>query len=113
MYHEDWLIRQIQMMVQAIARIIFNKSEAKYEILDESNHTETDLLFQRLLALLKDWRINEAENLLFENIMIDDVNYLLLAIDFYTRLNCLDDETLEKSNYPCNSFLAGIESSGA
>jgi len=34
MYHEDWLIRQIQMMVQAIARIIFNKSEAKYEILD-------------------------------------------------------------------------------
>lgn len=109
MYRQDWLMRQIETMAQAIARIIFNKNEPNYEIINESNHTETDLLFHSLLALLEGEKINEAENLLFENINNDDVNYLLLAIDFYSRLNSLDDETLEKNNFSREEIESGME----
>jgi len=107
-FQEDWLMRQIKMTVMAIAQIVFGKAEALYEIVDEARINDTDLLHKDLLALLDDLKINEAENLLFEKIDMNDLIYLLVAIDFYNRLNSLEDEALEKGDYSRGEIERGM-----
>ena len=69
MYQTDWLMFQIELMVRGIVKLLFNKDTSViYEIINEMNYTETDLLYERLKELLADLKINEAENLLFDNI---------------------------------------------
>ena len=80
-FQEDWLVRQINSMAQAIAKAIFGKDEPEY--LPDGEFPETDRLYTRLLELLDEKRINEAENLLFAECEEDDVAYLLVAADFY------------------------------
>jgi len=99
MYQQDWMMRQIESMVQMIARIIFRKDAPTYEFMNEMNYTKADLYYKELLELLNSSKINEAENLLFERIESNDTNYLMIAVDFYNRLNKLRDEQLEKSNF--------------
>jgi len=96
------------MTVRAIAKIIFGKEKALYDIVDEARITETDLLHKDLLALLEARKLNEAENLLFERIDSNDMIYLLLAIDFYNRLNSLDDEELEKGGFSREEVESGL-----
>jgi len=105
---EDWLMRQIKMTVMAIAQIVFGKAQALYEIVDEARVNETDLLHKDLLALLDDMKINEAEDLLFERLDINDMIYLLVAIDFYNRLNSLDDEALERGDFSKEEIERGM-----
>jgi len=109
MYQQDWMMRQIESMVQAIARLIFKKDTITYELMDETDYTKTDLYYKELLELLNSSKINEAENLLFERIESSDMNYLMIALDFYDRLNKLSDEQLEKSNFPRDEIKDGLE----
>jgi|SRR5699024_5465783 len=108
MYQEDWLLRQIENMIRTVVRIIFKKDDINYRI-NEENYTKTDLLYKQILELLKELKINEAENLLFESIDSDDQNYLKIALDFYQRLNKLSDEELEKGNFTREEISLGIE----
>jgi len=108
MYHADWLMRQIQMTVLAIAKIVFGKAKALYEIVDEARINETDLLHKDLLFLLDQQKINEAENMLFERIDPNDMIYLLVAIDFYNRLNSLDDEDIGKGGFTREEIERGL-----
>jgi len=96
------------MTVLAIAKIVFGKTKALYEIVDEARINETDLLHKDLLALLNDMKINEAENLLFERLDSNDMIYLLVAIDFYNRLNEFDDEALEKGGFTRDEIERGL-----
>ncbi len=108
-YQKDWIMRQIQSIIQLIARYFFKKDIIEYKIIDETNITQTDLLHKELVGLLNSLRINEAENLLFERIISKDLNYLAVALDFYRRLNELDDEQLEKANFSRDEIKSGLE----
>lgn len=109
MYQEDWVIRQIQNMVQMIAKLVFNKETTEYEIIDEANQTETDRLHIRLVDLLCGLKINEAENLLFESMKSGNLDYLLVAVDFYARLNEIDEADLVKNNFSRDEMESGLE----
>ena len=106
MYRQDWFMRQIQMMVEFIVRLIFNKSEAKYELHEEEN--ETDRLYERIDGLLEENDINGAENLLADSLRTDNRDYLLLAMDFYSRINQLSDEQLEAANFSREEIEDGL-----
>ena len=108
MYQQDWLMRQIEAFAAAIARIVLGKAEVSYEIQDEANHTETDMLYLRLNELLNDGNINAAEDLLFERIKAGDTNYFLLALDFYQRLNDKSDDELEHSSFSREEIETGL-----
>ena len=95
MYQQDFLMRQIKGIADMIAAIIFRKTEVAYEIQDETNHTETDTLFLNLTQLLDIGKINEAEDLLFDSLDTNNRNHLLLATDFYQRLNAKTDAELK------------------
>lgn len=102
-------MKQIQSMIQLIAKVFFKKDTIKYEIIDESNITQADLLHKELVGLLNSLRINEAENLLFERIRTNDLNYLAVALDFYRRINVLNDEELEEADFSRDEIKSGLE----
>lgn len=102
-------MKQIQSMIQLIAKVFFKKDTIKYEIVDETNITQTDLLHKELVGLLNSLRINEAENLLFERIRTNDLNYLAVALDFYRRINELNDEELEEADFSRDEIKSGLE----
>ena len=107
-HEQNWIMRQIKAIADTIAAIIFRKAEISYEIQDETNHTETDILFLRLNKMLDDGDINGAEDALFEQLNPTDINYLLLAVDFYQRLNEKSDEELECDGFSRDEVKDGI-----
>ena len=109
MYEEDWFMRQIKLMTAAIAKIAFGKDLALYEIQGEAGQTETDKLHLYLLRLVDNGKINEAEDLLFQSLNPANYDTLLLALDFYQRLNALPNDELERMNFSRQEILDGLQ----
>ena len=102
-------MRQIEMLVQAIARVVFHKDTVKYEIPDETNLRQTDLLYNEIKELIAEKQICDAEDLLFDRMDTQDTSYLELAIDFYQTVNLLDDEELERCNFTRDEISDGLQ----
>lgn len=113
MYHQDWLMRKIETIIQMVAKIIFKKDferdNIQFDIYDESNSVEIHRLYERLIDLINKLKINEAENILFVEINNDDLIYIKIAVDFYNRLNKLNDEELERANFTREEIKSGLE----
>ncbi len=62
---QEWFFRQIEMMVQFIARALFHHEAIVYEIQDEMQPTQTDELYNRIMFLLAQGELGRAEDLLF------------------------------------------------
>lgn len=66
-------------------------------------------MYERIINLLNQLKINEAEDLLFENIDTKDLIYIKVAMDFYNRLNKLNDEELEMADFTREEIKSGLE----
>lgn len=105
---QDWILRQIEIMVNMLERLLLRQDTATMEQLEFGGETETDTLYSALLQLLSAGRINEAENLLFERLNTADIGQLRLALDFYRRVNELDDKTLEEADFSREEIQSGL-----
>ena len=109
MLTQDWMMRQIETMTLAIARIMFQKDTAEYEIHgSQAALTAADSLHASLNALLREGRIAEGEDLLFSALDEDDPALLEAAVDFYFRLNLLSDQELEAGNFSRQEIEEGL-----
>lgn len=110
MYNNDYIMRMIEDMSAFLANVIFHKDAASIEIFDEQgNISESNLLHVQLLAMIGEGRLNEAENLLFEKIEVHpNPAYLQVALDFYTSLDNLTDETLNNAGFPRAEIVEGL-----
>ena len=108
-YYHDWLMRQINTMIQLLGRILFKKDNVEFSIQDESNSSEIHLLHETLISLINEEKINEAEDLLFENIDVNDLIYMKVAMDFYDRLNRLSEDELENADFSRDEIRSGLE----
>ena len=113
MDEKDYLMRMIKNMVSFLvnflAKILLNKDTANYELPAVEKYTQTDYLHKQLLSLINQGKINEAENMLYEELDPKNKKYIELALDFYGRLNNLDDEFLEKNNFPREEIEQGLK----
>ena len=114
MITEDYLMRQIEIIARTLAKLLFGKDSPEYIIEDFQVLTETDYIHNRLIGLIDDRNINEAENLLFEKIeeeleeTPDGQGYLEVAIDFYSRLNELDNTILDDCGFERDEIDEGL-----
>jgi len=114
MITEDYLMRQIEIIGRTLAKLLFNKDSADYVIIDYQQFNETDIIHSKLRELIDEGKINEAENLLFEYIEEelednpDGREYLEVAIDFYSRLNELNDDILENCGFEREEISEGM-----
>ncbi|MGO1468830.1 MAG: DUF6483 family protein [Tissierella sp.] len=112
MYHQDWLMRQIESMTKVIARFIFKREIVEYEIVEEASFEGANFLYRKILELLNRGQINEGENILFKNLDRENLNYLLIGLEFYTRINKLSDEELLDANFSRGELKSGLEDLG-
>lgn len=111
MFQNDYFMRQIEMIGRFLAKLIFNKETTVYEVLtdEEGNITPAGLLYLELKTMIKEGKINEAENLLFDRIEATyDNEYLEIAIDFYSQINNLTDEFLQEHNFSREEAVEGL-----
>jgi len=109
MITEDYVMRQIDMAVRLIARLVFKKDTAEYKIVHDVI-SDCDILYVELMKFLESGKINEAENLIFERADINDLRFLEVAIAFYDELNKYDDAFLEESGYSREELKEGLDS---
>jgi len=107
MISEDYVMRQIDMAVRLIARLVFKKDTAEYKIVPDEA-AGCDILYLELMKLAGSGEINEAENLLFERSDINDLGFLEVAIAFYDKINNYGDAFLEISGYSREEAKEGL-----
>lgn len=112
MLEDDYLMRMIKNMARALGKILLNKEIILYELPVEEEYTSSDILYKRLLDMMEQGNINEAENLLYEEVDTKDYHQLELALSFYTHLNEYDDDFLEEHNYSREEIQQGIQDIG-
>lgn len=108
-FQKDYLMRQIEDMVRFIAKVLFGKDLFKYEIIDEANLTQTDMLYAKLTALVSQRKLCEAEDLLYESIESGNADHARIALDFYDTINALSDDELESSNFSREEIKDGLK----
>ncbi len=108
MYRNDWIMRQINDMVEVLARLIFHRPAAAYEIQDQNHLTKVDELHLQLVKLLGQMEIGKAEDLLFAGLDDKDESTLWVALDFYDRLNHLGDDELEEHGFSREEIGEGL-----
>lgn len=111
-YEQDYIMRLIKQMIQALASVIFNKRLDEEELsvsIDSEDAKET----VDLLALADGGQINEAENLLWEHLDTSDLSKLRTALAFYEHINEYTNEFLEEHGYSREEVLDGIRNVAA
>jgi len=103
---QDWLMRQIQMLVQFISNLIFNNAPMSYEM-NEEQTSEVGELYNKLEELLLTGNICAAENALHESFS-ESEDYLRLAMWFYSEINKMTDEELKTSNFSREEIYEGL-----
>ena len=110
MFKEDYIERHMQLIAISLAKTIFNKEQIVHELTDPYRNADTNELHKRLMDLLADGKINEAENLLFEAIEINstfDYDYVRIALDFYLKLDQYNDNYLELCQFSRKEIETG------
>ena len=107
---KDYILRMIKDMTKSIAHLILGKSEIEYELPEESEYSRVDTLYVKLIELVNIGQINEAEDLLFDEINPSDMRQFEMAMSFYLYLNDFGDDYLEKNNYSRDEITEGIRS---
>ena len=112
MFENDYIMKQIELMTNFLAKLIFGKESPEYKLKYDlqGNASDEELLYLRLVKMIDDGEINEAENLLFENIEGEPrAEYLEIALDFYDRLGRLDNKALDDADFSRAEVLEGLE----
>ena len=107
---KDYILRKIKDLTKSIAHLILGKSEIEYEPPKESEYSRVDTLYVKLIELVNMGQINEAEDLLFDEINPSDMRQFEMAMSFYLYLNDFGDDYLEKNNYSRDEITEGIRS---
>lgn len=107
MFEQDYVMRQIQQLSKALARILFNidaESPSSFLIKDMETRAATD----DLLRKIDSGNIHEAEYELSELIENRTMDNLLAGIVFYSYLNQKDDDYLETNDFSRDDVVNGI-----
>ena len=108
MVKQDYLMRLIHEMVRTIIKLIFNIDEKTVDI--EQELKETSDIYIRLVRLADAGKINEAENLLYEQLENGQPEYLKAALGFYDHLNDYTEEFLDKADFSREEIKSGLVS---
>lgn len=108
MVKQDYLMRLIHEMVRTIIKLIFNIDEKTVDI--EQELKETSDLYIRLVRLADAGKINEAENLLYEQLENGQREDLKVALGFYDHLNDYTEEFLDKADFSREEIKSGLVS---
>lgn len=106
MFENDFVMRTIHDMVRMVLKLLFgiDTDNDNLELNDEA-----DEVHQKLMKMVSDGQINEAENWVYELTENGDMEYLEVAILFYDKLNNLGNKTLSEMDYSREEVAEGLK----
>ncbi|MBQ3183143.1 MAG: hypothetical protein IJB57_05700 [Clostridia bacterium] len=103
-YENDLVARQIEALVQIASKILFGSNCVSYE----KKGDVTDELYDHITSLIEEREFGTCEDLIYDNFDLSNDDYLILAIDYYHRLNAFDDDILEESDFERDEVRDGL-----
>lgn len=108
-FEQDYVMRMIKDMIRALVQFALNKKVDVYELMEDREDGQTDDLYDRILKMIDEGKINEAENEMLEVLTFDSPQDLELALSFYDHLNRFTDDFLTEHGYTRDEIADGIE----
>ena len=107
-YEQDYILRQIEILMQGIRRVFFGKREKGAAAFAVSGALPGALWYTRVLERLEAGDVNGAENLLVALMDPAEPQGLLAALDFYNRLRRIPEERLLESGFSLAEVEQGL-----
>ena len=104
---KDYYMRIVHELVRMLIRLVFNKDIDRDE--EEAGPLEVLEKYKKLISMIDDGQINEAENLLLDGLEADSRAYFEPTLMFYEKLNGKTDEFLEEHDYSREEVTDGIK----
>jgi len=108
MFEQDYIMRLIKEMVRVILKLLFNidTESPAAELLENKEEKE---VLGKLLDMVENGKINEAENLLDNLISKGDICDMKIPLLFYSYLNDKTDDFLMANNFSRDEIKMGLE----
>ena len=108
MVEQDYIMRSIKEMIRAILKLLFHidTESLTAELLESVEEKET---LNRLLRMVDQGNINEAENYIYDLVCDGNAKGLEIALLFYAYLNDKTDDFLEDNDFSREEIKLGIE----
>lgn len=108
MVEQDYIMRIIHEVVRTFLKLVFHIDEEKQEEV-QFEDTEAAGSYETLCAMADRGEINQAENILYEELEESNLEYLKMAVLFYNHLNTMSNEFLEKCDYSRQEIAEGMK----
>ncbi len=105
---KDYLMRMIKEMVNVLFSVMFGKQYQSLELPAENEYEVSGTSLGEFEKMVDQGLVNEAENMLLENIDYNKKEEVLAAIFFYRYVSEKDDDFLTAHNYSKKEALEGI-----
>ena len=96
---KDYIMRMIKEMVQVLFSLVFGKKYVSVELEDENKYEVSGNTLKYFFDMIDQGDINEAENLLLEDLDYTNKEEVMAAAFFYQHLSQKDDDFLRRNDY--------------
>ena len=106
---KDYIMRMIKEMVRVLFALMFGKKYVSVELEKENKYEVSGKNLKDFLDMIDSGKINEAENILLDNIDYANNDEVMAAALFYQYLSEKDSEFLINNNYTKEEVLSGFK----
>lgn len=106
---KDYIMRMIKEMVQVLFSLVFGKKYVSVELEDENKYEVSGNTLKYFFDMIDQGDINEAENLLLEDLDYTNKEEVMAAAFFYQHLSQKDDDFLRRNVYTKEEVLFGFK----
>ncbi len=106
---KDYIMRMIKEMVKILFSLICGKKYVSVEFEKENKYEVSGKNLKSFLDMIDSGQINEAENILLDNIDYTNNDDVMSAALFYQYLSEKDSEFLINNNYTKEEVLSGFK----
>ncbi len=104
---KDYVMRIVHEWVRTLIKLIFNQDIDKDD--DDGISLEVMELYRKLLSMIDDGKINEAENILVDGLETGGQAYFEMALLFYEKLSGKTEEFLSEHDYSQEEVVDGLK----
>lgn len=108
MFEQDYIIRLIKEMMRAILKLLFHMDidNPNKDLLEEKEGQD---MLEKLLDMVDNGDINEAENQIYDMTSDNNMVNLEVALLFYSYLNEKEDDFLQKNDFSRDEIKSGLK----
>lgn len=106
---KDYIMRMIKEMVRMLFTLMLGKEYTHVELPAENRFEISGRKLEEYKAMVDRGEINEAENLLLENVDYDSKDEVAGAAFFYRYISEKEEEFLQAHNYSTEEALDGLK----